>query len=166
MHIVVEEKIGFYDFLEANFPQVLQPFYTRRLFIINMAFAVLFIIATAYLYIASYQNHIRFESIHYMYLFFAVLFTFLAFYLLKREKKIYRKILDQINDLHTVYTIADKHIEVKNTKVHLHYTHNEITEVIDLPHWLVFEFVNGDRISIYKPNLTEAQLKELQDRFL
>jgi len=157
--IQIKENLDYTDFLEANFPQVLAPLYKKRLFIINIAFGLLFTIATIYLYIQSFKNGIRFESVHYMYLFFAVLFTFLAFYLVKREKKMYRKIVDEINGLKTVYIIDDQNIQVQNNQVNLTYHKKDLLQTTDLPKWLVFEFKNGERVVVYKPNISEKDLK-------
>jgi len=165
MEITINEKLELNDFLEANFPHVLKPFYTRRLFIINMAFGLLFTVATVYLYFQSFKNHIHFEMAHYLYLFFAVLFTFLAVYLLKREKKIYRNLINEINSLNTVYTIADNNIKVKNTKVDLKYDLKDLKNFIELHKWIVFEFNNGERLSIYKPNIAPEDLEKLIRKF-
>lgn len=165
MEITIKEKLELNDFLEANFPHVLKPFYTRRLFIINMAFGLLFTVATAYLYFQSFKNHIHFETAHYLYLFFAVLFTFLAVYLLKREKKIYRKLINDINSLNTVYTINDNNIKVKNAKVDLKYDLKDLKDFIELPKWIVFEFNNGERLSLYKQNIVQEDLAELIRKF-
>ncbi len=159
--IQIEEQLTYRDFMEANFPQVLKPFYKKRLFIVNMAFGILFSIATIYLYIQSFKNGIRFESIHYMYLFFAVLFTFLAFYLVKREHKLYSKIVADINDLHTIYTIDEQSIQVKNKKTELNYPLQNLKNFIELPKWLVFEFEPDERIAIYKPNISKEDLEAI-----
>jgi len=165
MSIVIKEKLDTHDFLEANFPHVLAPFYKRRYFIINMAFGILFAVATLYLYIMSFKNHIEFESVHFIYLFFSVLFIFLAIYLLRRERRIYNKVVEQINDLQTVYTIGDKEIKVDNQSIHLRYKISDIKNITNLPKWFVIEFNNDERISLYKPNMTAGQIQELQRQF-
>ncbi len=166
MPVTIKEKLDFYDFMEANFPQVLKPFYKRRLFIINMAFGLLFLVATVYLYYESYRNHIRFESIHYAYLFFTLLFTFLAFYLLRRERKIYRETVRKINDLNTIYIFDNQYVKVRNKQVDLTYKIKDVKKVIELPKWLLIIFNNDERIHIYKPNATAEQLKKINDLLL
>jgi len=165
MEIIIKEKLNTEDFLEANFPHVLQPFYKRRYFLINMAFAVVSALATVYLYYISKKNHLKFQSVHYSYLFFALLFTLLAFYLIKRERRIYNNVVKQINDLGTTYSLSENNIKVDNEKVHLNYKTSEIKNISDLPKWFVFEFNNGERISLYKPNMTPEQKEMLKKMF-
>jgi len=163
--IQVKEHLDPYDFLEMSFPQVVKPFYKKRLFIINMAFGVLFILASLYLFYETLKNGIKLGSMHYFYLFFAVLFPFLAFYLVRREKKFYDNLVKQINDLQTVYTLTDNHIKVDNKEQHLTYTIDEIKDITELPKWLIFEFGNDERLAIYKPNVQQEDLTTLRNIF-
>ena len=160
MPVIIKEKLDTRDFLEANFPHVYAPIYKKRYFIINMAFGILFALATLYLYFLTFKNHIKFEATHYIYLLFSVLFIFLAFYLVKREKKLYGKAVDQINDLNTVYTIDKHQIKVDNKQVNLRYKTSDIKRIIEWPKWFVIEFNNNERINLYKPNMTPLQTEE------
>ena len=163
--IHIKEHLNYEDFLETAFPDVVKPLYKKRLFIINMAFGVLFIFASIYLFSQSIKNHIGFETMHYFYLFFAILFPFLAIYLVRKEKKYYYGLVDKINNTHTEYIFTGKTLKVKNTQAELQYPYKEIKEVDDLPKWLIFIFQNDERIAIYKPNATPEDLKILTERF-
>ena len=163
--IRVKEHLDYHDFLQTAFPDVVKPVYKKRLFIINMAFGILFIFATIYLFSQTIKNGFGFETMHYFYLFFAILFPFLAFYLIRKEKKYYYGLVDKINDTHTEYIFTDKVIKVKNSQAELQYPYKEIKEVDDLPKWLIFIFQNDERIAIYKPNATPEDLQILTERF-
>ncbi len=163
--IEIKEQLNRDDFLESAFPQVVKPIYKKRLFIINMAFGILFVLATIYLFSQSLKNHIKFEGMHYFYLFFAVLFPVLAFYLVHREKKYYYGIIDKINALNTVYIINDNHLKVSNNEVQLTYPFDELKQVTDSPKWLIFEFGKDERVVIYKPNINEEDYKLLKEKF-
>ncbi len=159
--IIIKEQLNHKDFLENAFPKINKPIYKKRLFIINMAFGILFMLATGYLFYQSLNNHIKFGSMHYFYLVFAILFPFLAFYLVHREKKYYHKLVDQINDLKTVYTITDTYLNVKNKEVDLNYPLKELKRFTDSPKWLIFEFNNDERVVIYKPNIAKEDLNTI-----
>ena len=161
MKIVIKEQLNLNDFLKANFPHPLKPFYANRLFIINISFAVLFGISTIYLYFISFQKDIQFEAAHYIYLLMSLVFAFLSFFLVYQEKKKYKNIIEQINGLETNYIITPKNIIVKNKKVHITYNTKDLTKFTDLPKWLVFEFKNGEKVSIYKPNVSTTDLNQL-----
>lgn len=163
--IEITEHLNHQDFLEMAFPQVVKPFYKKRLFIINMAFGILFSLASIYLILESLRNHIKFGNMHYFYVFFAFLFIFLAFYLLHREKKYYQHLVDQINNLNTVYTITDKSVNAKNKDVDLTYPISELTDIQDLPKWLIFEFNETERLVIYKPNIQADDLEVMKQKF-
>ena len=163
--IRIKEHLDHKDFLETAFPDVVKPVYKKRLFIINMTFGLLFIGATVYLFYKSIKNGIEFTSMHYFYLFFALLFPFLAFYLVRKEKKYYYGLVDKINAAHTEYVFTDNAVIVKNEQAELRYPYNEIKEVDDLPKWLIFIFENDERIAIYKPNVAPEDLKILIDKF-
>jgi len=163
--IEIKEHINHQDFLEASFPDVVKPIYKKRLFIINMAFGILFIFATIFLFVQTYKSGLGIETMHYFYLVFALLFPFLAFYLHKREKKFYNKLVDSLNDLETVYTFTDDTVKVKNKQAKLVYKLNEIDNVKELPKWLIFEFKNNERIAIYKPNINREDLHVLLEKF-
>ncbi len=163
--IEIKEQLNPEDFLESAFPQVVKPVYKKRLFIINMAFGILFVLATIYLFLQSLKNHIKFESMHYFYLFFAVLFPVLAFYLVHREKKYYYGIVDKINALNTIYTINDNQIKISNNEMQLSYPLDELRQVTDSPKWLIFEFGENERVVIYKPNIDEGDFKLLKEKF-
>ena len=165
MAIQIKEHLDHHDFLEANFPHALKPFYKKRLFIVNIAFAVLYLSASIYIFIASYKNHVKLGTGHFMYLFFGLLFGLLSYYLIRREKRIYNKLVDDINDLETVYTIEKDSIKVDNKKAHLSYKHQDLQQFTELDKWLVFEFNNAERIAIYKPNISEEQLAEIRRIF-
>jgi len=164
--IQIKERLNHQDFLEASFPQVVKPLYKKRLFIINMAFGILFIVASIYLFFATFKNGIKLGTMHYFYLFFALLFPFLAFYLVRREKKFYHNLVDQINALNTVYTFENHKIKVTNKEQNLVYDFDEVDQVEELPKWLIFVFKNNDRLAIYKPNISEEDLGSLQKMFL
>jgi len=159
--IQIKEQLNTHDFLEASFPQAVKPLYKKRLFIINMAFGILFILASIYLFLETFKNGIKLGAMHYFYLFFALLFPFLAFYLIRREKKFYHNLVDQINDLNTVYTFENHKIKVSNKEQNLVYKFDEVDQVQELPKWLIFVFKNGERLAIYKPNATEEQISEI-----
>ena len=161
MSIVIKEKLDYQDFMQANFPNALKPFYKKRMFIVNLAFALLYISATIYIFVMSFRNGIKIGWSHFMYLFFGLLFSGLSYYLIRREKKIYHKTLQDINDLQTVYTIDEESIKVDNKKIHLVYKKSDIKDLIDLDKWLVFECKNDERIAIYKPNATDEQIREI-----
>ena len=163
--IRIKEHLDYEDFLKNAFPDVVKPIYKKRLFIINMAFGVLFIFATIYLFTQSVKNGIGFETMHYFYLFFALLFPFLAFYLIRKEKKFYYGLVDRINDLETEYIINGNNIKVKSKQAELVYPVHEIKQVEDLPKWLIFKFQNDERIAIYKPNIPAENLKILKEEF-
>ena len=163
--IRIKEHLDYEDFLKTAFPDVVKPVYKKRLFIINMAFGGLFIFATIYLFSQSIKNGIGFKTMHYFYLFFALLFPFLAFYLIRKEKKFYYNLVDKINDLQTEYIITDNNIKVKSKQAELVYPVNEIKQVEDLPKWLIFIFQNGERIAIYKPNIPAGKLDVLKEKF-
>ena len=164
--IQIKEHLNHYDFLKASFPQAVKPFYKKRLFIINMAFGLLFILASIYLFFETFKNDVKLGYMHYFYLFFAILFPFLAFYLIRREKKFYHDLVDQINALNTVYTFNNKEIQVNNKEQNLVYDFNEINQVQELPKWLIFKFKNDERLAIYKPNITKNDLEILRQEFL
>ena len=163
--IRIKEHLEYEDFLKNAFPDVVKPIYKKRLFIINMAFGVLFILATIYLFTQSIQNGIAFKTMHYFYLFFALLFPFLAFYLMRKEKKFYYDLVDKINALETEYIFSGDTIKVKSKQAELDYKVNEIKQVEDLPKWLIFIFKNDERIAIYKPNIPAEALKVLKEKF-
>ena len=165
-NIQIKEHLNYRDFLEVSFPQVVKPIYKKRLFIINMAFGILFILASIYLFTATLNNGIKLGAMHYFYLFFAVLFPFLAFYLVRREKKFYHKLVDQINALNTIYTFENNHIKVSNKEQNLVYSYDEIDHIEELPKWLIFMFKNSDRLAIYKPNISKEDLEVLQHQFI
>lgn len=153
MSIKVKENIDYQDFMEANFPNVLKPFYTKRMFIINILFAVVYVGIAIYIFSAHFKNGFKLEFQHYTFIFFGLLFTWLAFYVMRREKRIYRKLVKDINALATEYSIDANDIRVHNDKSDLHYKRSDIKEVEELPKWFVFYFKNNDKLSIYKPNL-------------
>jgi len=163
--IQIKEHLNHHDFLEASFPQAVKPLYKKRLFIINMAFGILFIFASVYLFYATIKNGIKLGAMHYFYLFFALLFPFLAFYLVRREKKFYHNLVDQINALNTVYTFENHKIKVTNKEQDLVYNFDEVDHVQELPKWLIIIFKNGERLAIYKPNATEEQIREIAGFF-
>ena len=165
MAIIIKEKLDTRDFLEANFPHVLEPVYKRRYFLINIAFAVVFVLLSLYLYYISNKNNLKFEAANYAYLFFALLFVFLGFYLIRRERKIYEKVVRQINDLQTIYHIGEKEIKVDNKAVNLRYKTSDIKQIKNLPKWFVIEFDNDERISLYKPNMTNEQIEKFMQMF-
>ena len=164
-NIQIKEHLDSKDFLEASFPEVAKPIYKKRLFIINMAFGLLFIVASIYLFYETYKTGIKFGNMHYFYLFFTILFPFLAYYLVRKEKNFYKKLVDQINDLNTIYTFTDNQITIKNKAQNLVYKVNQIKNIDNRPKWLVFEFKNNERLAIYKPNIAPADLKQLQQTF-
>ena len=163
--IRIKEHLDYEDFLKNAFPDVVKPIYKKRLFIINMAFGVLFIFATIYLFTQSVKNGIAFKTMHYFYLFFALLFPFLAFYLIRKEKKFYYGLVDKINDLQTEYIFNADTIKVKSKQAELVYQINEIEQVENLPKWLIFKFQNDERIAIYKPNIPAEELNTLKEKF-
>jgi len=165
MAIVIKEKLDTRDFLEANFPHVLEPVYKRRYFLINIAFATVFVLLSLYLYYITAKNNLKFEAANYMYLIFALLFVFLGFYLIRRERKIYERVVRQINDLETVYHIGEKEIKVDNKAVNLRYKTSDIRQIRNLPKWFVIEFNNDERINLYKPNMTGEQINEFMQLF-
>jgi len=165
MAIIIKEKLDTHDFLEANFPHVLQPVYKRRYFLINISFAVVFVLLFLYLYYITSKNRIEFEAANYAYLFFAMLFVFLGLYLIRREKKIYEKVVRQINDLETVYHIGEKEIKVDNKAVNLRYKTSDVQQIRNLPKWFVIEFNNDERINLYKPNMTGEQMEKFKQIF-
>ena len=164
-NIRIKEHLDYNDFLKNAFPDVVKPIYKKRLFIINMAFGVLFIFATIYLFTQSIKNGIAFKTMHYFYLFFALLFPFLAFYLIRKEKKFYYGLVDKINDLQTEYIFNADTIKVKSKQAELLYQINEIEQVENLPKWLIFKFKNDERIAIYKPNIPDKELQLLMEKF-
>jgi amino acid permease len=164
MAIIVKENIDFQDFMEANFPQVLRPFYTKRYFLINIIFALVFIFIVIYLSLIQAEKHSKLTTTIYIYTFFVFLFTFLAFYLVKRETKIYRNLVNEINDLQTTYYFEDKQLKVKNKKTDLTYSYNDLQKVIEKKKWLILQFKNDEKVVIYKPNLTENDLQNLLKR--
>ncbi len=163
--IHVKEHLDHKDFLQVAFPDVEKPIYKKRLFIINMAFGILFVFASIYLFTQSIKNGIAFETMHYFYLFFAILFPFLAFYLVYKEKKYYYGLVDKINASHTEYIFTDNAIKVKSNQAELRYPCNDIKEVDDLPKWLIFIFQNEERIAVYKPNIAAEDLETLIEKF-
>ncbi len=163
--IVVKEHLDTVDFLKAGFPDVMKPLYKKRLFVINMAFGVLFVLASIYLFFETFKNGIKLGSMHYFYLFFAILFPFLAFYLNRREKKFYYDLVDKINALHTQYIFTNDTIKVKNKQAELVYPNDEIENIEEEPKWLIFEFKNDERIAIYKPNISQEDLQNLRQKF-
>ncbi len=163
--IQVKEHLDYHDFLEAGFPQAIKPIYKKRLFIINMAFGILFILASFYLFYETYKNGIKFGSMHYFYLFFAVLFPFLAFYMVRKEQKFYTNLVDRINQLETVYTFTDDTISVINKEQNLVYKTDELKNVTELPKWLIFEFNDDSRLAVYKPNISPQDMDILIQKF-
>ncbi len=163
--IKVKEKLDYHDFLAAGFPEVVKPLYKKRLFIINMAFGILFILASIYLFFETYKNGVKLGSMHFFYLFFAFLFPFLAVYLVRKEKKFYTNLVDQINQLQTVYTFTDDTISVVNNEQNFSYPVSAIKQVIDMPKWLIFEFNDDTRLAIYKPNIAADDLAVLKEKF-
>ena len=158
MAIKIKENIDFQDFMEVNFPKVLKPFYTKRIFIINIMFGVLYFIIAGYVFYQTYKNHGKLENVHYSFLIFGLVFFILAYYLSKREIKVYKRFVDKMNDLETTYTIDENGIQVINKENQLSYLKKEIEQIRELPKWLVFYFKNDEKISIYKPNATNEQL--------
>jgi len=161
MAITVRENIDFQDFMEANFPQVLQPFYTKRYFIINAAFAIVFVFVVIYLYLIQKGTTSKLQATIYIYTFFIFVFTFLAFYLVKREKKIYQNLVRDINDLQTVYRFEDKQLKVKNKKTELIYPYSAVREVSDTKKWLIINFNKDEKVVIYKPNIPENNVQSI-----
>ena len=161
MSIIIKEKLEYKDFMEANFPKVLKPFYTKRIFIMNMAFASLYIAASVYIFYESYKKGFTLELQHYGFAFFALLFIALPFYLHRREKKVYTKLVDDINDLQTTYTINDNEIKVDNKKANLVYKNKNVNNFIVLDKWLVFEMKNEERLAIYKPNIQPEDMTKV-----
>jgi len=168
MAIEITEKLDYQDFMEANFPHVLAPFYTKRLFIINIAFAVLFSGASIYIFTQSIKNGVKLSAYHYGYAFFALLFIFLSFYLIKKEKTVYQNLVNDINALETKYLFNDEGIQVSNEKTTLKYHRNEIKSIDELDKWYVFNFKNQEKLTVYKPNLGENEVvfKQLFGGFL
>jgi len=165
MAIKIKEKLDLKDFLEANFPEVLQPFYKKRIFIINSLFGLLYLSIAGYIFYQTYKVHGKIETVHISFIVFGFIFFALAYYLSKRELKVYRKFIDQMNDLKTVYTIDENQISVENKNNKFSYRFNEISEFKELPKWLVFEFKNGEKISIYKPNIQAEDYNLLIEKF-
>jgi len=152
MSIKVKENIDYQDFMKINFPDVLKPFYTKRMFIINILFAVVYMGIAIYVFSTSFKNGVKFEFQHYTFIFFGLLFTWLAFYVMRREKRIYHKLVNNINDLATEYTFDNNDIRVHNDISNLHYKRSDIKEIKELSKWYIFYFKNDDKLSIYKPN--------------
>lgn len=163
MAIIIRENIDFQDFMEANFPHVLQPFYTKRYFLINAAFALVFIFVVVYLYLIQKDTNSKLQTTIYIYAFFILVFTFLAFYLVKREKKIYQNLVKDINDLQTVYQFGDKQLKVKNKKTDLTYSYSNIREIKDMEKWLIIEFNTDEKVVIYKPNVSENDWQAIKN---
>ncbi len=157
MQIEITEKLDYQDFMEVNFPHVLAPFYTKRIVIINIAFAVLFSGASIYIFTQSFNNGIELSAYHYGYAFFALLFIFLSFYLNNKEKHFYQNLVNDINALQTKYVFTDKGIKVSNEKTNLNYHRNEIKNIDNLDNWYVFNFKNQEKLTVYKPNLGENE---------
>ncbi len=165
MSIKINENIDFQDFMEANFPQALRPFYQKRIFIINFIFGIVYLMIAGYVFYQSYKTNGKIETIHISFLVFGFIFFAMAYFLSKREIKVYRRFINQMNDLKTVYTIDENGIQVVNKENQLTYPKKEIKNIEELPKWLVFYFKNNEKITIYKPNASKEQLDYIHKIF-
>ncbi|GEM_PF-5367485 len=165
MNLILKEKMNYADFMEANFPKVLRPFYKKRIIIVNLSFAVLYLMAAAYLFYTGLSKGIQLKAEHYVFLAFGLLFILLPIYLLRKEKKVYAEVFKQIQDLQTTYEIDNNQIRVKNPETDLTYQRKQIKELVELPKWFVFNFKNGERIAIHKDSFNKTQLDEFRQTY-
>jgi hypothetical protein len=82
-----------------------------------------------------------------------LVFSFLSIYISKREKIVYQKLVNDINNLQTTYEFSETGIRVENKVTQLSYHRNEIKTIEELDKWYVFYFKNQEKLTIYKPNL-------------
>jgi hypothetical protein len=157
MSIIITEQLDYQDFMEANFPHVLQPFYTRKMVLINIVFALMFLGATIYMFTQSAKNGVEIGGAHYGYVFFTLVFSFLSIYINKREKKVYQELVKDINNLQTTYEFSETGIRVENKATQLNYHRNEIKKIDELDKWYIFNFKNSEKLTVYKPNLGENE---------
>jgi hypothetical protein len=153
MSIKITEQLDYQDFMEVNFPHVLQAFYTKKMVLINIIFALMFLAATIYMFTQSIKNGVEIGGVHYGYVFFTLVFSFLSIYISKREKIVYQKLVNDINNLQTTYEFSETGIRVENKVTQLSYHRNEIKTIEELDKWYVFYFKNQEKLTIYKPNL-------------
>ncbi len=153
--IIIKENLDYEDFMKANFPQALQAFYKKRVFKINVVFGLVYLMISLYIFYQSFSKNGKIQVIHFSFVVFTLIFFFLAYYLAKRENKLYRKMFEDIKDLNTEYIITPDSLKVTNKINSLSYSKNQLKEILDLNKWVVFNFDNEERLSLYKPNLTE-----------
>jgi hypothetical protein len=158
MTFTITEHLDYQDFMEANFPDVLGPFYTKRIILINIIFALMFIGATIYMFVQSIKNGIKIGGVHYSYIFFSLVFSFLSIYINKREKKVYQELVKDINNLKTTYEFSETGIKVQNKTTQLNYHRNEIKTIDELDKWYIIHFKNNEKLTIYKPNIGNKEL--------
>ncbi len=163
--IKIIENLDYEDFMKANFPQALAPFYKKRVFKINVIFGLVYFLISLYIFYQSYTKNGKIEVIHYSFIFFTLIFFFLAYYLAKREEKLYKKMFHDIRQLGTEYIFTPDEIRVINPENSLRYKKNMLDTVTELDKWLVFDFNNGERISVYKPNIQPQQMEFIKEKY-
>jgi Ca2+/Na+ antiporter len=163
--IIIKENLDYNDFMKANFPQALQPFYKKRVFKINVAFGLVYLFISLYIFYQSFIKDGKIQVIHYSFVVFTLVFFLLAYYLAKREVKLYRKMFKDISQLETQYIITPDSIKVTNKNNSLAYTKKQLHEITELDKWLVFDFKNGERLSIYKPNITQKNRQFIEEYY-
>ncbi len=163
--IKIKEKLDYEDFMKANFPQALQAFYKKRVFKINVAFGIVYFFISLYIFYQSFLKEGKIQAVHYSFLLFTLLFFFLAYYLAKRETKLYKKMFSDIQNLETEYVFTPQKIRVSNKNTTFSYDKKDLQNITVLDKWLVFDFENGERISLYKPNISPEAENFLRTHF-
>ncbi len=163
--IRIKENLDFQDFMEANFPQALQAFYKKRVFKINVIFGLVYFMISLYIFYQSYSKEGKIQVIHYSFVVFTLIFFFLAYYLAKREIKVYRKMFEDIRQLGTEYSITPSEIRASNQEHSLAYKKKDLKEIKELDKWLVFDFKNGERLTLYKPNVSEKDWEFIRQNY-
>jgi len=164
--IFIKENLDFEDFMKANFPQALEPFYKKRVFKINLVFGIVYFLISLYIFYQSYSKDGKIQVIHISFIVFTLIFFFLAYYLAQRENKLYRKMFEDINHLNTQYNFTPDTIRVTNNQNSLSYSKKQLQKITDLDKWLVFDFNNDERLTIYKPNITDTDFNFIHQHYL
>ena len=163
--INIKENLDFDDFMKANFPQALQPIYKKRVFKLNISFGIIYLLISFYIFYQSYSKDGKIQVIHLSFIVFTLIFFFLAYYLAKRENRLYKEMFDNINELETVYQITPETIRVSNKENSLAYKKSQLKKITNLDKWLVFDFDNEERLSIYKPNINKNDWEFIQKHY-
>jgi len=163
--IIIKENLEFEDFMKANFPQALRPFYKKRIFKLNVSFGIIYLLISSYIFYQGYLKGEKIQLIHLSFIVFTLIFFFLAYYLAKRENRLYREMFDNIGELETHYQITPDTIRVSNKEHSLAYKKDQLKKITDLDKWLVFDFDNEERLSIYKPNINKNDWEFIQKHY-